>query len=156
MDRTGKIILVVSVLAMIFGMPLAMRLGLIKMSPADNNATAVTDATNQVTQAGTNQVPVTGTNAPVVAPTNSPTISTNAPPATNQPAPPTTNQPAPPVVEIPVVEESTLTLSSDKAKFTFTSLGGGVKQVDLLEYPRRCARIARITSPPPLMRASPR
>jgi len=124
MDRTGKIILVVSVLAMIFGMPLAMRLGLINMSPADNNATG----TNQVTQTGTPQVPVTGTTAPVVDPTNLPTISTNTPVATNQPAPS--------VVEVPAVEESTLTLSSGKAKFTFTSLGGGVKQVDLLSYPK--------------------
>ncbi len=41
MDRTGKIILVVSVLAMLGGMPLAMKLGLIKMSPPveDENAT---------------------------------------------------------------------------------------------------------------------
>ena len=67
MDRTGKIILVVSVLAMIFGMPLAMRLGLIKMSPPaeDENATS----TNQVTQAGP------GINVPVVTPTNLPAIS---------------------------------------------------------------------------------
>ncbi|MDG1833162.1 MAG: hypothetical protein P8J63_08050, partial [Verrucomicrobiota bacterium] len=91
MDRTGKIILVVSVLAMLGGMPLAMKLGLIKMSPPveDENATS----TNQVTQAGTNtlgtnQVMQTGTNTPVVAPTNSPTISTNTPATTNQPAPP--------------------------------------------------------------------
>ena len=133
MDRTGKIILVVSVLAMIFGMPLAMRLGLVKMSPAveDENATS----TNQVTQAGTNmlgtnQVVQTGTNTPVVAPTNSPTISTNTPV--------TTNQPAPPVVEIPVPEEFTLSLTnaSNKAVFTFTSRGGGVKRVDLLDYPK--------------------
>ena len=133
MDRTGKIILVVSVLAMIFGMPLAMRLGLVKMSPAveDENATS----TNQVTQAGanmlgTNQVVQTGTNTPVVAPTNSPTISTNTPA--------TTNQPAPPVVEIPVPKEFTLSLTnaSNKAVFTFTSLGGGVKRVDLLDYPK--------------------
>ncbi len=128
MDRTGKIILVVSVLAMIFGMPLAMRLGLIKMSPpeADQNATG----TNQVAQAGTN---IIGTNAPVLVPTNSLPISTNTPPVT------TTNQPAPTVVvEIPVVEETTLTLTnaSNKAVFTFTSLGGGVKRVDLLDYPK--------------------
>ncbi len=133
MDRTGKIILVVSVLAMLGGMPLAMKLGLIKMSPPveDENATS----TNQVTQAGTNtlgtnQVVQTGTNTPVVAPTNSPTISTNTPA--------TTNQPAPPVVEIPVPEESTLSLTNanNKAVFTFTSLGGGVKQVDLLQFPK--------------------
>ncbi len=79
---------------------------------------------------GTNQVVQTGTNTPVVAPTNSPTISTNTPA--------TTNQPAPPVVEIPVPEESTLSLTnaSNKAVFTFTSLGGGVKRVDLLDYPK--------------------
>ena len=121
MDRTGKIILVVSVLAMIFGMPLAMRLGLIKMSPpvADENSTD----TNQVAQAGTN--------TPEETPTNPPAISTSTPAATNQPAPPVG-------VEIPAVEESTLSLinASGKAVFTFTSLGGGVKRVELLEYPK--------------------
>jgi YidC/Oxa1 family membrane protein insertase len=121
MDRTGKIILVVSVLAMIFGMPLAMRLGLIKMSPpeADQNAT------------GTNQVAQAGTNTPEETPTNPPAISTSTPAATNQPAPPVG-------VEIPAVEESTLSLinASGKAVFTFTSLGGGVKRVDLLDYPK--------------------
>jgi len=121
MDRTGKIILVVSVLAMIFGMPLAMRLGLIKMSPpeADQNAT------------GTNQVAQAGTNTPEETPTNPPAISTSTPAATNQPAPPVG-------VEIPAVEESTLSLinASGKAVFTFTSLGGGVKRVELLEYPK--------------------
>ncbi|MGY8650812.1 MAG: membrane protein insertase YidC [Verrucomicrobiia bacterium] len=121
MDRTGKIILVVSVLAMIFGMPLAMRLGLIKMSPpvADENSTD----TNQVAQAGTN--------TPEETPPNPPAISTSTPAATNQPAPPVG-------VEIPAVEESTLSLinASGKAMFTFTSLGGGVKRVDLLDYPK--------------------
>ena len=121
MDRTGKIILVVSVLAMIFGMPLAMRLGLIKMSPpeADQNAT------------GTNQVAQARTNTPEETPTNPPAISTSTPAATNQPAPPVG-------VEIPAVEESTLSLinASGKAVFTFTSLGGGVKRVDLLDYPK--------------------
>ena len=121
MDRTGKIILVVSVLAMIFGMPLAMRLGLIKMSPpeADQNAT------------GTNQEAQAGTNTPEETPTNPPAISTSTPAATNQPAPPVG-------VEIPAVEESTLSLinASGKAVFTFTSLGGGVKRVDLLDYPK--------------------
>ena len=121
MDRTGKIILVVSVLAMIFGMPLAMRLGLIKMSPpvADENSTD----TNQVAQAGTN--------TPEETPPNPPAISTSTPAATNQPAPPVG-------VEIPAVEESTLSLinASGKAVFTFTSLGGGVKRVDLLDYPK--------------------
>ena len=114
MDRTGKIILVVSVLAMIFGMPLAMRLGLIKMSPpvADENST---DA-NQVAQAGKNTPEETPKNPPAA-----------------------THQSAPPVgVEIPAVEESTLSLinASGKAVFTFTSLGGGVKRVDLLDYPK--------------------
>jgi YidC/Oxa1 family membrane protein insertase len=121
MDRTGKIILVVSVLAMIFGMPLAMRLGLIKMSPpvADENSTD----TNQVAQAGTN--------TPEETPPNPPAISTSTPAATNQLAPPVG-------VEIPAVEESTLSLinASGKAVFTFTSLGGGVKRVDLLDYPK--------------------
>jgi YidC/Oxa1 family membrane protein insertase len=121
MDRTGKIILVVSVLAMIFGMPLAMRLGLIKMSPpvADENS----KDTNQVAQAGTN--------TPEETPPNPPAISTSTPAATNQPAPPVG-------VEIPAVEESTLSLinASGKAMFTFTSLGGGVKRVDLLDYPK--------------------
>ncbi len=136
MDRTGKIILVVSVLAMIFGMPLAMRLGLIKMSPpADDNATG----TNQVVQAEINAT-TTGTNTPLVAPTNTPTVSTNTP------APISTNQPAPPVgVEIPVAEETLLSLTNanNKAVFTFTSLGGGVKQVDLLAYPKEIGEDAK-------------
>jgi len=129
MDRTGKIILVVSVLAMLFGMPLAMRFGLIKMAPPveDENATG----TNQVTQVSTNTPAPAPTNPPAITQTNAPSISTNTP------APISTNQPAPPVVEIPVLKEETVTLTSTNklARFTFTSLGGGLKQVELLKYP---------------------
>jgi YidC/Oxa1 family membrane protein insertase len=63
-------------------------------------------------------------------------MATNAPAATTTSANNTAiSTPATPVVFDPSAPEQTLVLTNGRARYTFTSRGGGLKQVDLLDYP---------------------
>ena len=69
--------------------------------------------------------------------TNNPTTSTNAAPVT----------PGTPATLEPVVEETTATLENEFVKFTFTSKGGGVKKVELKQFPREIGEEVANTGP---------
>lgn len=123
MDRTGIFILVVSVLLLLFGGTLVDKL----MPPPS------VSSTNQPnTNAGGTNGPATNlssTNLPATNQPNTNQPSTNTPPATtNAPA---TNQPPP----APKTPEKTLKLQNDKAIYTFTSRGGGIKSIALKDHP---------------------
>ena len=125
MDRTGKIILIASVL-LLLGAPVLQTMFGPKGQPtpepgSEQNATSVTNTPPVIGPAPEEN----GTATPETA-TNSPTASTNAAPVT-----PST-QPTPE----PVVEETTATLENEFVKFTFTSQGGGVKKVELKQFPK--------------------
>jgi len=63
-------------------------------------------------------------------------VATNAPAATTASANNAAiSTPATPVVFDPSAPEQTLVLTNGKARYVFTSRGGGLKQVDLLAYP---------------------
>ena len=124
MDRTGKIILVASVLLLI-GAPVLQTMFGPKPQPApepgsEQNATSVTNTPPVIGPAPEEN----GTATPETA-TNNPTTSTNAAPVT----------PSTPDAPKPAVEETTATLENEFVKFTFTSRGGGVKMVNLKKYP---------------------
>ena len=121
MDRTGKIILIASVL-LLLGAPVLQTMFGPKGQPvpepgSEQNATSVTATP-----------PVIGL-APEETATNNPADSTNA-------APVTPSTPATPITLEPVVEETTATLENEFVKFTFTSQGGGVKKVELKQFPK--------------------
>ncbi len=71
---------------------------------------------------------------PVAVATNTPaTAPTNATATTNGAAP--VIQPAVTVTFNPATPEQMLVLTNGRARYTFTTRGGGLKQVDLLDYP---------------------
>ena len=129
MDRTGKIILVVSILLLIGAPILQTKLGP-KPKPPVADAKGSTKGPKVVTR-GTKEPPVikpapidgngSHTNA---APVNS---STNVVPATPEKG---SKSPA-----APEVDEVTAVLENDFVKFTFTNRGGGVKKVEMKKYP---------------------
>ena len=127
MDRTGKIILVVSILLLIGAPILQTRFGT-KPPVVDANGTA--KDTNLVTRS---------TNAPPVmkpAPIDGNGSNTNtAPvnPSTN--AIPVNPEPTPKPPKVPEVEETTAVLENEFVKFTFTNRGGGVKKGEMKKYP---------------------
>ena len=131
MDRTGKIILVVSVL-LLLAAPILQQ----KFSPPpkplapDANGTTPSTRTNSP---GTN-APSPGTNAPIPG--------TNAPSGTNATVTPSPIQTNAPVVapQPETVPEETATLENDFVRFTFTSRGGGVSKVELKKYPKDIAK----------------
>jgi len=128
MDRTGKIILVVSILLLIGAPILQTRLGT-KPPVVDANGTAK----------GTNLVARSTNVPPVIKPApidgnGSNTNTTPVNPSTN--AVPVKPEPKPKAPEVPEVREATAALENEFVKFTFTSLGGGVKRVELKKYPK--------------------
>ena len=73
-----------------------------------------------------------GTNAPVTAQTPN---AAAAPTASRRAAPPTASA-APPGFPFDTnVPEQTIVLTNAHARYTFTSRGGGLKSVELLDYP---------------------
>ena len=125
MDRTGKIILIASVL-LLLGAPVLQTMFGPKGQPtpepgSEQNATSVTNTPPVIGPAPEDN----GTATPETA-TNNPTASTNAAPVT----------PSTPATPEPVVEETTATLENEFVKFTFTSQGGGVKKVELKQFPK--------------------
>ena len=130
MDRTGKIILVASVLLLIGAPILQNKFGPKRKTPVVD-ANASTKGTNVVAR-GTNESPVIKP-SPIdgnISSTNTAPVnpSTNAVPVT-----PKTGPETPPASE---VEEQTAVLENEFVKFTFTSRGGGVKKVELKKFPR--------------------
>jgi YidC/Oxa1 family membrane protein insertase len=128
MDRTGKTILVVSILLLIGAPILQTRFGT-KPPVIDANGTA--KGTNLVTRS-TNEPPVIKP-APIDA-NGSNTNTAPVNPSTN--AVPVNPEPKPKAPEVPQVGETTVVLENEFVKFTFTSLGGGVKRVELKKYPK--------------------
>ena len=129
MDRTGKIILVVSILLLPASVIFQSKFGPKPKTPvADANSTG--KGTNLVTRS---------TNAPPVikpAPIDGNGSNTNtAPvnPSTN--AIPVNPEPTPKPPKVPEVEETTAVLENEFVKFTFTNRGGGVKKVEMKKYP---------------------
>ena len=136
MDRTGKIILVVSILLLVGAPILQTRFGSKPKTPAaDANGTG--RGTNLVTRS-TNappvikSVPIDG-NGSNTAPVNP---STNAVPVDPEPTP------KPP--KVPEVKETTALLENEFVKFTFTNRGGGVKKVEFKEYPKHVDQEAHV------------
>ena len=136
MDRTGKIILVASVLLLI-GAPVLQTMFGPKPQPApepgsEQNATSVTKMPPII-----GPVPEeNGTATPETA-TNNLTASTNAAPVT----------PSSPAAPEPVVKETTATLENEFVKFTFTTRGGGVKKVELKQFPKEIGGEVANTGP---------
>jgi YidC/Oxa1 family membrane protein insertase len=108
MDRKSIIILVLSFVLLMLWYPLMNKLYPPKPLPPRTNSVAT--ATNELAQ---------GTNPPSVAASTS--LPTPAAPVA-LPVPPGTS-------------EQTLVLSNDHARYIFTSLGGGLKIVELVRYP---------------------
>ena len=78
--------------------------------------------------------PPIGTNAPVTAQTQTATAAANAVPATPMAA--TIAASTAPVVSFDTnVPEQTIVFTNAQARYTFTSHGGGLKSVELLDYP---------------------
>ena len=113
MDRKSIIILVVSFALLVLWFPLVNKVYPPKILPRTNvqaHATgALSHATGSVAQA---------TSAP-------PVITTNNPSAT------------PPAPLTPSAPEEVLVLTNAETRYTFTSHGGGIKLVELIEYPEK-------------------
>lgn len=129
MDRTGKLILIASVLLLIGGavfnakMEAKRQLAIV----ADQNAsTHFTHTPPVIGPAPEENGTATNQPAGTTDITNNPTGTTNAAPVT----------PSTPQTPKPVVEETTATLENEFVKFTFTSRGGGVKRVEMKQYPK--------------------
>jgi YidC/Oxa1 family membrane protein insertase len=110
MDKTG--IIVVSICVLLLGWWFVDQK---KFAEAQAKARAQYDATNLVVAAqaaGSNAAPATATTAtvPSSSPAPAAVFDTNAP-------------------------EQTLVLTNGRARYTFTSRGGGLKQIELLDYP---------------------
>lgn len=113
MDRKSIIILVVCFLLLLLWGPLVQKMYPPKpLPPGSTNLTQTIEATGQTRVAQ---------------------ITTAAPPVL---APITTPQPSFQVTG----EEQTLVLSNASARYTFTSHGGGLKRVELVEYPETITR----------------
>lgn len=87
----------------------------------------------------TNQTATATAPATVTAATNLPTPAPTPAPA------PTTAAPTRPEF-IAQGEEQTLVLTNANARYTFTSLGGGLKRIELLHYPETVSRARRKTA----------
>ena len=128
MDRTGKIILVASILLLIAGPILQSKFGPKSKLPVFEDNVSIN---------GTNLVSQTNSQPSVVDPTSieGEVKNTNAVPAspsTNAvPLIPETGPKAPLTPEEP---EQTEVLENEFVKFTFTNRGGGVKKVELKKY----------------------
>lgn len=108
MDRKSIIILIISI-GVIFSWPiLTNKIWPPKPIPGYKATNALAQATNQVRP----------TNQPAVAST----AATNAPNLT-------------PLVTNTNTAEQTVVVTTDRARYTFTSYGGGIKKVELLNYP---------------------
>lgn len=105
MDRKSLIILLASLLVLIAWYPITNKIFPPKPAPIRTNTLA--SATNRVSTNRTEAPLSSGTNAVAAAP------STNLPPR----------------------EERTVTLESADARYVFTSLGGGLKLIDLKHFP---------------------
>lgn len=114
MDRKSIIILVLS-FVLLMSWPVLMK-KIYPPKPVPPSTNQLATASNQVARA-TNQM-VEATNVPV------------APGGSNQPAPQIASLPIP-----PDAKEETLVVTNQHARYVFTSFGGGLKSVDLLDYP---------------------
>lgn len=113
MDRKSIIVLAVCFVLLLLWFPLMRKMYPPKPLPPD--------ATNRLAQ-------VTRTNG-------GPDLNTNTPPSQPATEPSATSTPASsPVLTGP---ESLLMVTNGAVRYTFTSRGGGLKQIDLLEYPER-------------------
>lgn len=85
-----------------------------------------------------------GAAQPAVSTGAPPAVATSTPPA---PAAPPADAPAPAQPIVPTFiaqgEEQTLVLTNANARYTFTSLGGGLKRIELLHYPETVSRARR-------------
>ena len=141
MDRTGKLILVVSILLLIAGPILQNKFGpKSKLPVSDTNASI--KGTNLVSQ--TNGQPSVVEPAPIegeVKNTNAVPVSpsTNAVPVTPETGPKTPLTPEDP--------EQKEFLENEFVKFTFTNRGGGVKKVELKKYLKEVGRNATNAEP---------
>ena len=119
MDRTGKLILVVSVL-LLLGAPILQN----KFAP--KRSVSPRSDTNS-SKRGTSPQPVIGssTNA------NVPTTQTNTVPQT-----PSINA----VPVSPSAPEKTVVLQNDFVRYTFTTHGGGIKRVELKTFPKEAGK----------------
>ena len=116
MDRTGKLILVVSVL-LLLGAPILQT----KFGP--KRSAQLRDANS--TKPGTS--PPLG----ISSSTNAPTTQINTVPQT-----PSTNA----VPVSPSAPEKTVVLQNDFVRYTFTTHGGGIKRVELRKYPKEAGK----------------
>jgi YidC/Oxa1 family membrane protein insertase len=117
MDRRSIIIVAVCVLLFFSWGQIVNRL--FPPVPAPPSATQTTGGTNQVSAAGTNASAAT----------------TAAPASTTGTAPSNTPQGAQQYVVNQEIPEKLLVVSNDDARYTFTSRGGGLKEVQLFHYP---------------------
>ena len=117
MDRTGKLILVVSVLLLI-GAPILQN----KFAP--KRSVSPRSDTNS-SKRGTSPQPVIGSS------TNVPTTQTNTVPQT-----PSINA----VPVSPSAPEKTVLLQNDFVRYTFTTYGGGIKRVELKTFPKEAGK----------------
>ncbi|HUC85897.1 MAG TPA: membrane protein insertase YidC [Candidatus Acidoferrales bacterium] len=108
MDKTG--IIVISICVLLLGVWLVEENKIARQQ-------ALFEQTNQVAQAQR-----------LLAATNSPSVASYTPPALA-----TVTTPAPFETNVP---EQTIVLANAKARYTFTSRGGGLKLVQLLDYPQ--------------------
>ena len=116
MDRTGKLILVVSVL-LLLGAPILQN----KFAPKRSGQPRV-DANS--TRRGTSPPPA------ISSPTNPVIIQTN----TVLQIPSTHAAPS------PSAPEKTVVLQNDFVRYTFTTHGGGIKRVELKKFPKEPGR----------------
>ncbi len=113
MDRKSIILLVICALLIVVGKPLVDHY--FPPPPAPTNV--VSQATNQLPEATTNQPSATSNQPP------SPGFTGGEPSAVAA------------FVEQTNVPEKLLLVTNDNARYTFTSRGGGLKQVELVHYP---------------------
>ncbi|HEV8541671.1 MAG TPA: hypothetical protein VGR78_04715, partial [Verrucomicrobiae bacterium] len=109
MDRKSLIILIASLLLLLAWYPLTNRIFPPKPAPPRTNSVA--NATNRSSAANKGATPILS--AETISSTNSLPPITNAPPR----------------------EERTLTLDGLDARYTFTSIGGGIKNIELIHFP---------------------
>ena len=122
MDRKSIIVIAVCFLLMLLLQPLSNKL--FPPRPLPPEATNAVTATQAVTVAGTNLAPATAATPPsltaAVAPR--PAFLTNAP-------------------------EQTVVVTNENARYTFTSLGGGLKLVELTRYPETVSKRGQKQTP---------
>ncbi|MGB0579351.1 MAG: YidC/Oxa1 family insertase periplasmic-domain containing protein, partial [Limisphaerales bacterium] len=130
MDRTTIIVLIIAFVTLLAWRPLMDKVYPVDPKKVEELKRKAREA--KLAAEGTNNPVDTNAVAPGTFGTNSPTAvvpagNTNAP----SPVSPTT-----PVVPVqPSVKEELITLETEFSKYTFTSIGGGLKTAELKDYP---------------------